>query len=90
METGLPMTKKTTVKEVLESVVEEMVDNGIYWAEVQAQFEKLFILRALHKSNGSVYLAAKFMGVHRNTLSKKIREHEIDRSHFRKTASSRK
>jgi len=38
------MPRKTTIKEVLESVVEEMVDNGIYWPEVQAQFEKLFIL----------------------------------------------
>ena len=82
------MNKKPTVKKVLESVVEEMVDNGIYWAEVQAQFEKLFILGALRKSNGSVYMAAKFMGVHRNTLSKKIREHEIDRGHFKKTTSS--
>ena len=81
------MPKKTTVKEILESVVQEMVNNGIYWPEVQAQFEKLFILEALRKSSGSVYRAADLMGIHRNTLSKKIREHQIDRRQFK--ASSR-
>lgn len=78
-------TKTKTVKEVLEFVVEEMVSNGIFWPEVLAQFEKLFILEALKKSGGSVHRAADLMGIHRNTMSKKLREHEIDRSHFKRS-----
>ena len=71
--------KKLRIKDVLETVIEEMVTKGILWHEAVSQFEKLFILRALAQSNGSLSHAAKAIGVHRNTLSKKIREHEIKR-----------
>jgi excisionase family DNA binding protein len=33
-------------------------------------------------SGGNVSQAAELMGVHRNTLSKKIREHQIKRSRY--------
>jgi len=65
------------IKQVLEEIIDEMVAKGIYWTEALSQFEKLFILRALEKSNGYLSRAAETMGVHRNTLSKKLREHKI-------------
>ncbi len=67
------------IKQVLEEIIDEMVAKGIYWTEAVSQFEKLFILRALEKSNGNLSRAAETMGVHRNTLSKKLREHRIDK-----------
>jgi len=70
---------RSKIKQVLEEIIDEMVGKGIFWTEAVAQFEKLFILRALKKSNGNLSHAAETMGVHRNTLSKKIREHRIDR-----------
>jgi DNA-binding NtrC family response regulator len=74
---------KPTIKAVLEEVIDEMVDKGLFWPEASAQFEKLFIIRALRKSRGNVSRAAGLMGVHRNTLSKKIREYAIDRVSIR-------
>ena len=65
------------IKQVLEEIIDEMVAKGIYWTEAVSQFEKLFILRALEKSDGNLSRAAETMGVHRNTLSKKLREHKI-------------
>ncbi len=67
------------IKQVLEEIIDEMVAKGIYWTEAVSQFEKLFILRALEKSNGNLSRAAQTMGVHRNTLSKKLREHKIEK-----------
>ena len=67
------------IKQVLEEIIDEMVAKGIYWTEAVSQFEKLFILRALEKSNGNLSRAAETMGVHRNTLSKKLREHRIEK-----------
>lgn len=67
------------MKQVLESVINEMVSKGILWNEACCQFEKLFIIRALQQSNGNVSGAADLMGIHRNTLSRKIREHKINR-----------
>ncbi|MDA2926533.1 helix-turn-helix domain-containing protein, partial [Acidobacteria bacterium AH-259-G07] len=71
------------IKDVLESVIDEMVAKGIYWSEATSQFEKLFILRVLQQTNGNLSRAAETMGIHRNTLSKKIREYEIQRKRGR-------
>ncbi len=65
------------IKDKLEEVIDEMVSKGIYWSEAASQFEKLFIIRALQDSNGNLSRAAEIMGVHRNTVSKKIRQHAI-------------
>ncbi|MCH7802995.1 MAG: helix-turn-helix domain-containing protein [Acidobacteria bacterium] len=70
---------RSKIKQDLEEIIDEMVGKGIYWTEAVAQFEKLFILRALEKSNGNLSRAAETMGVHRNTLSKKLREHGINK-----------
>ena len=69
--------RKPRIKDVLENVIEEMVTKGILWHEALSQFEKLFMLRALKESNGNLGHTAKTIGIHRNTLSKKIREHDI-------------
>ncbi len=71
--------EQTKIKQVLEKLIDEMVAKGIYWSEAVSQFEKLFILRVLKETNGKLSRAAETMGVHRNTLSKKIREHGIEK-----------
>jgi len=73
------------IKQVLEEIIDEMVAKGIYWTEAVSQFEKLFILRALEKSNGHLSRAAETMGVHRNTHSKNLREHRIDKKNNNKS-----
>ena len=75
---------KPIIRDVLEEVIDEMVTKGIFWPEALAQFEKLFILRVLRESRGNLGRAAETMGVHRNTLSKKMRRYQIDK----KAASS--
>ena len=78
-----PISPKATIKEVLETVIDEIVEKGIYWKDAQAQFEKLFILRVLRGNGGSMCHAAKTMGLHRNTLTKKIRVHSINKRKLR-------
>ena len=75
-------SRKPTIKELLEQVIQEVVGKGLFWPEVSGEFEKLFIIQALRISGGNVSQAAELMGVHRNTLSKKIREHQIKRSRY--------
>ncbi|MEE8349036.1 MAG: helix-turn-helix domain-containing protein [Acidobacteriota bacterium] len=72
--------ERVQIKQVLEEVIDEMVAKGIYWAEAESQFEKLFILRALKENAGNLGQAAKTMGVHRNTLSKKVRLYGIEKN----------
>ena len=56
----------------LETLIEELLDGQILLEEALAEFEKLYIQKALlrHKENLSRTAAA--LGVHRNTLSKRV------------------
>jgi len=65
------------VKDQLESLVGQMVDRGIHFEEAVAEFEKKFIKRVLDYSRGNQSRAAIVLGIHRNTLSRKIDQYHI-------------
>jgi DNA-binding protein Fis len=66
------------VKDQLESLVGQMVERGILFDEAVMEFEKRFIKRVLDRSNGNQSRAARALGIHRNTLSRKIGLYRID------------
>ena len=66
------------MKDQLESLVGLMVERGILLEEAVTEFEKKFIRRVLEKLNGNQSRAAKILGMHRNTLSRKIGEYKLD------------
>jgi DNA-binding NtrC family response regulator len=66
------------VKEKLESLVAEMVERRIYLDEALDEFEKKFIQSALTKTEGNQTKAARILGVHRNTLNRKIVQHKLN------------
>jgi len=68
------------LKEQLESLVGMMVERGILLEEALTEFEKKFIRRVLEHSRGNQCRAAKVLGIHRNTLSRKITEYHLDHS----------
>jgi Fis family transcriptional regulator len=72
-----PTQPTKNMRSVLEAVISEMVEKGILWPEAAAEFEKLFMLEALRKHRGNLCKAAETLGIHRNTLSKKMREYGI-------------
>ena len=66
------------MKEKLESLVAEMVERRIYLDEALSEFEKKFIQSALTKTDGNQTKAARILGVHRNTLNRKIVQHKLN------------
>jgi DNA-binding protein Fis len=66
------------VRDQLESLVGMMVERGIYLEEAVTEFEKKFIKRVLEHQNGNQSRAAKVLGIHRNTLSRKVDEYKLD------------
>jgi Fis family transcriptional regulator, factor for inversion stimulation protein len=66
------------VKEQLESLIGMMVDRGILLEEAVSEFEKKFIKCVLENSKGNQSRAAKVLGIHRNTLSRKVSEYKLD------------
>jgi DNA-binding NtrC family response regulator len=67
------------LRDQLERLVEEMVDRGVRYEDAQREFEKRFIARILVKAGGNLCKAADLLGMHRNTLSRKIAEHRLRR-----------
>ena len=67
------------IGERLERLVEEMVDKGVQFEDAVREFEKRFIARVLGRCDGSLTKTADSLGIHRNTLSRKIAEHRIKR-----------
>jgi DNA-binding NtrC family response regulator len=66
------------VRDQLESLVVQMVERGILFDEAVGEFEKKYIKRALERANGNQSRAATAMGIHRNTLSRKIGIYKLD------------
>jgi DNA-binding NtrC family response regulator len=77
------------MRELLESLVGEMVDRGVSYEDAVAEFEKRFIKRVLEESKGNRSKAASALGIHRNTLSRKIDGLGLDHRPKRKKRTSR-
>jgi DNA-binding NtrC family response regulator len=68
------------VRDQLDRLVQEMLEKGILYDDARREFEKMFIARALQRSKGNVGDAAELLGLHRNTVARKMSEYRIKRS----------
>ncbi len=67
------------MREQLDRLVQEMLERGVLYDDARREFEKVFITRALQRSKGSVGDAADLLGLHRNTVARKMTEYRIKR-----------
>ena len=67
------------MRDQLEKLVQEMLDKGVLYDDARREFEKMFIARALQRSAGNLGEAADMLGLHRNTIARKITEYRIKR-----------
>ena len=56
----------------MEVLIDEMLDGQIMLNEALSEFEKLYIQKALKRYNNHLSQTANALGIHRNTLSKRI------------------
>ena len=68
------------LRDELERLVDDMVTRGVRYEDAQREFEKRFIADVLAKAEGNLCKAASLLGMHRNTLSRKIAEYRLRRS----------
>ena len=71
------------IRETLDRIVEQVMDDGLFWPEVCSEIERMFLIKALTRSNGFINKASQIMGIHRNTLAAKIHEYNIECRSFR-------
>jgi transcriptional regulator with PAS, ATPase and Fis domain len=77
------------MKEQLDSLINQMVEHGISYEDAVGEFEKRFIKKVLEKNNDNQSKAAQTLGIHRNTLSRKIEEFGLDHRPKRRQRSGR-
>ncbi len=75
------------MKDQLENLVGRMVEDGILFPEAVNEFEKKFIKRMLDHTRGNQSRAARALGIHRNTLSRKIGLYKLDQRPRRRRGS---
>ena len=68
------------MREQLERLIDEMVTKGVRYDDASREFEKKFIAHVLAKADGNLGRAADLLGMHRNTLSRKMAEYRIRRA----------
>ena len=65
------------MNKLLDQLVTEMVTRGLHYNDAQREFDKRFISCVIEKSDGNLCKAADVLGVHRNTLARKMKEMKI-------------
>ena len=65
------------ISDRLDKLVDEMVERGVLFDDALREFEKRFIARVLGCCDGSLKNAADTLGIHRNTLTRKMVEYKI-------------
>jgi Fis family transcriptional regulator, factor for inversion stimulation protein len=65
------------VNKLLDQLVTEMVSRGVHYEDARREFDKRFLTSVITRSDGNLCKAADTLGVHRNTLARKIKELKI-------------
>jgi DNA-binding NtrC family response regulator len=65
------------ISDRLDRLVDEMVERGVQFDDAIHEFEKRFIARVLGCCDGSLIKTADTLGIHRNTLARKMDTYKI-------------
>jgi DNA-binding NtrC family response regulator len=60
----------------LEALIDEMLDGHILLSEAVSEFEKLYIKKALSRNQEHLSKTARALGIHRNTIAKRVAEYQ--------------
>ena len=60
----------------LQRLIDQMITQGVLFEDALKEFEKRFILDMLDRKQHNLSKAASALGIHRNTLTKRLRDYE--------------
>lgn len=60
------------LRDRIERLIEEMLDGQILLNEAMSEFERIYIEKALERNKDHLSNTASVLGIHRNTLSKRV------------------
>lgn len=77
------------MKDQLESLINQMIEHGILFTDAVTEFEKKFIKKMLDKNKNNHSKTAVELGIHRNTLSRKVEDLGLDHRQKRRNHKAR-
>jgi len=66
-----------TLRDLLDRLIREMIHGRITLDEGRRAFEARFIQRALEEDDGHLGATAERLGIHRNTLARKLEDYKL-------------
>ena len=72
------------MREIFEKIVDHLLENGFFMEEAVEILEKTMIARAVERTDGNRCAASKLLGIHRNTLQRKMIEYKLEEQRPRK------
>ena len=72
------------MRDLLDALVHQLVDRGILFNEARGEFEKRYIKKVLDAHRGNQLRTAKTLGIHRNTLGRKIDLYKLPKPKLRR------
>ena len=76
------------MKDQMEKLILELVERNVFFADAVSEFEKRFIRRVLEINRGNQSESAKALGIHRNTLGRKMEEYKLSSKNGVRRASA--
>jgi len=73
-----PLDVDTDLHRRLQEDVDSLIRMGITLKEAQAEVEKLYLQKVVFMCRGNRTRASKMLGMHRNTLNKKIEQYGLN------------
>jgi DNA-binding NtrC family response regulator len=77
------------MKQTFERLVDHLIEGGFFLEEAVEILERTFITRTLERTGGNCSAASKLLGIHRNTLQKKMLEFKLERKPPQKVKAAR-
>lgn len=68
------------MRKKMEDLIDSMLDGRILLGEAVEEFEKIYIQKALERNSDHLSNTAATLGIHRNTLSKRVSDYKAVRS----------
>jgi DNA-binding NtrC family response regulator len=73
----------------LEAVIDDMLDGHIMLDEALEEFEKLYIQKAYTRNKKRITHTAAALGIHRNTISKRVNSYRAQERRHQSNGSTR-
>jgi DNA-binding NtrC family response regulator len=67
------------MKQTFEGLVDHLIAGGFFLEEAVEILERTFITRALERTGGNRSAASKLLGIHRNTMQRKLLQFKVER-----------